>query len=122
MSPWNNPALVFDESGRSATLIEQLTYRHPSGLFKVPIGFSTDFASIPRIFQRILPKLDRHIRAAILHDWLYLAGEDTRQHADGIFLDGMRDLGVSWLKRRTIYSATRAFGWIAWNRHRKRQG
>ena len=89
----------------------------------IPAGFWTDLASIPQIFQNILPVLDRHLRAAVLHDFMYYAQrlngkKITRAKADKIFLEAMKTCGVGWLKRWTIYSAVRSGGWVAWNKYK----
>jgi hypothetical protein len=89
----------------------------------VPKGFETDFASIPRFFQRLLPKLDKHRRAAILHDFLYARhglNIYSRDVCDGIFLEAMKILEVPKWKRFTMYQAVRRFGWLAWRGHEKR--
>jgi len=89
----------------------------------IPEGFWTDFASIPQLFQNILPVLDKHLRAAVLHDYMYykqsLNGKKiTRKQADKIFDIGMKTCGVGWLKRNTIYYAVRSGGWITWNKYK----
>lgn len=82
---------------------------------KVPAGFKTDYASIPRAFQLFIPKVARHRYAAVVHDWLYNRESPyvnmTRKEADDIFLEAMADLQVSPWMRWTMYSAVRAFGW-----------
>lgn len=37
----------------------------------IPVGFITDFASVPFIFWWIFPPWGRYGKAAVLHDWLY---------------------------------------------------
>ena len=123
-------------------LAEDLSYalgtENSGRLLIVPNGFQTDFASIPVFFQRILRKLDKHRRAAILHDWLYsycgkvkvvLMGKQTlvevqenftRKQCDLIFLDAMEVLEVPTWKRQAMYWAVRSGGWVAWNGHTKR--
>lgn len=89
----------------------------------VPKGFETDFASIPRFFQRLLPKLDKHRRAAIVHDFLYARqgfNVYDRKRCDEIFLEAMGILNVPTWKRHAMYRAVRLFGWAAWNGHKKR--
>jgi hypothetical protein len=39
-------------------------------MIRVPVGYRTDFASIPRFFWRILPPAGRYGKAAVVHDWL----------------------------------------------------
>ena len=81
----------------------------------VPAGFTTDFASIPRFFWRILPPAGEYGKAAVIHDFLYQYGRDnkgpvTKAYADGVFLRAMTDLGVGVFRRRAMYAAVRLFG------------
>lgn len=80
--------------------------------FDVPVGFSTDLASIPRLFQSIVPKVGRHIQPSIAHDFCYEGGvpDMTRAEADLLFLEGMKAVGVWWLRRRVMYWAVRVGG------------
>lgn len=85
-------------------------------VFTVDAGFMTDLASIPRAFRSIIPQVGRHIQPSIAHDWCYESKTNlTRAEADLLFLDGMKAVGVSWLKRRAMYAAVRAFGWTLWD-------
>ena len=61
----------------------------------VPVGFETDFASVPRPFSAILPKWGKYGDAAVIHDWLYWEQGRPRPAADAILLEGMTVLGVS---------------------------
>jgi hypothetical protein len=83
----------------------------------VPLGFQTDFASIPRPFWSILPKWGKYGNAAVIHDWLYWSQDRARRAADGVLLEGMVVLGVSVVVRSMIYWAVRSFGWLAWLRN-----
>jgi hypothetical protein len=84
---------------------------------EVPVGFQTDFTSVPRPFWVILPKWGRYGNGAVIHDWLYWAQGRERDRADAIFLEAMGVLGVGRVKRYSIYWAVRAFGWLAWYRN-----
>lgn len=97
----------------------------------VPAGTSTDFASIPRLFWRILPPTGQYGKAAVVHDYLYqncgLIEESaghiriyTRDRCDQIFLEAMTVLGVPKWKRQAMYWAVRSAGFVAWNGHAKR--
>jgi hypothetical protein len=83
----------------------------------VPIGFQTDFASIPRPFWIILPKWGRYGNAAVIHDWLYWSQERPRPAADAILLEAMTVLAVGTVTRVAIYWAVRCFGGLAWLRN-----
>ena len=80
----------------------------------VPVGFLTDFASVPRAFWWLLPRWGRYGNAAVIHDFLYWEQGRTRKEADRIFLEGMEVLGVSGLIRYTLFAAVRLFGWLGW--------
>lgn len=87
---------------------------------RVPEGFSTDLASIPRIFTRVLPVNDSHRLAAVVHDYLYsLRGKLpnahlTRKTADRVFLEAMEATEVPVWKRWAMYNAVRVGGWVPW--------
>ena len=84
--------------------------------FTVPQGFTTDLASVPRIFQSIVPKLGHHIRPAIVHDYAYEGHTAlTRKEADAMFLDGMKTTKVSWLRRWAMWAAVRVGGTGKWD-------
>ena len=86
-------------------------------LFKVRVskGFNTDLASIPRLFQNIVPKLGRHIQPSICHDFCYVIKTGlTRAEADAMFLDGMKSVGVHWLRRNVMWAAVRIGGRGHW--------
>lgn len=76
--------------------LEPLEYRVGSAeagpIIVVPVGFETDFASIPWGVRNTFPPLGRHARAAIIHDFLYRVQGDlprTLWHlqAPGVPLD-----------------------------------
>lgn len=57
----------------------------------VPAGRTTDFASVPRLLQNVLPSADpRVVRAAVVHDFLCRELNDYRR-AVRAWLDGPRD-------------------------------
>ncbi len=83
---------------------------------RVPEGFGTDLASIPRLFQNIVPKIGRHIQPAICHDYAYVYDTGlTKAEADTMFLDGMKSVGVPWYRRRVMYWAVRVGGKGHWD-------
>lgn len=85
----------------------------------VPAGFTTDLASVPRLFWAIIPPFGKYDGAAIVHDYLYSTQIYTRAKSDGILLEAMKAEGVSAFERWVIYSAVRSFGWIPWGNRGK---
>jgi hypothetical protein len=112
--------------GRDWVLMRPLTYDVPaagqSGV--VPLGFVTDFASIPRGLWTALPPYERYGPAAIVHDYLYWAQPCTREEADMVLLEAMRESKVPLATRETIYRAVRVGGRRAWtaNARERAQG
>ena len=81
----------------------------------VPLGFRSDLASIPRLFWRIFPPGGPYRRAAVVHDWLCVLGEQgnapcsSKQAAD-VFLEAMVNDDVPPVTRWLCYKAVLHFG------------
>jgi hypothetical protein len=90
----------------------------------VPVGFVTDFASIPRPFWSLLPPDGEYTYPAIVHDYLYWQQQRPRDVADNIFRFGMQDLRIPAWKIAAIYDAVHLFGGTAWeeNARLKKEG
>ena len=123
MSSFTSPLILEFVDGWYWILNKEFTYRigdeNSELAIIVPLGFKTDFASIPRLFWRVLPPCGAYGKAAVLHDFLYATQTGTREWCDDIFLEAMEVLNVPSWKRRTMYKAVRLFGWLAWNNHAK---
>lgn len=82
---------------------------------RVPAGFVTDFASIPRALWSLLPPTGKYGRAAVIHDLLYRTpGLATRGEADRVLLEAAKVCGCGWLVCSTIYAGVRAGGWLSY--------
>lgn len=77
---------------------------------RVPAGFRTDFASVPRLPLVYLATGGIAQAPAVVHDYLYQRGEVSRDVADGVFLEAMAAVGVSWFRRLAMYWAVRVAG------------
>src|SRR5438128_8684285 len=91
-------------------LVEPLVYEGNTHTFTVPAGSSTDFASVPGLFQWLLPRSGRYTKAAVLHDSLWRGKSSvsvSRSDADGIFRRAMSELGVPFLRRWVMWAAVR---------------
>lgn len=102
------------EDGRTWWLNHPITYWRPGSSVHVPAFFETDFASVPSIFQNVLPRWDTYGVPSIVHDWLYWNQPCDRKAADQMFLEAMTAIDVARWKRLTLYAAVRCFGWLAW--------
>ncbi len=81
---------------------------------QVPVGFVTDFASIPRVFWSLLRPDGDYAHAAAVHDYMYWIQVQPRSVADEILRNDMQDLRVGNATVATIYRAVRTLGGIAW--------
>ncbi|MBB4112769.1 hypothetical protein FHT80_002088 [Rhizobium sp. BK226] len=82
---------------------------------KVPKGFVTDLASVPRPFWSLLPRQGRYTYPAVLHDYLYWQQTCTRAQADDVLEAAMEELQVPAPQASTILIAVRMFGGGAWD-------
>lgn len=86
--------------------------------FTIPKGYTSDLASVPRLFWWLIPPHGRIANAAIIHDYLYdngigseLLGEKrARMIADVIFLGQMLRDGVPLWQASLCYRFVRIFG------------
>lgn len=86
--------------------------------YRLPAGFETDGASIPRFLWRVCgtPLQTPRLYAALVHDYLYGGGDKyaTRADADALFRDIQIALGVSRVKAYIEYYALRLCGASHW--------
>ena len=93
-------------------LTDRLTYYSPmlKETITVPMGFLTDFASVPRMPFVFLLFGDVAHEAAVIHDYLYKARWLPRREADGVLLEALEAAGVSLWRRWPMWAAVRVFG------------
>lgn len=111
-----DPLVLEYIDGRSWKLVHAFDYqtdvfpvdRRP---IKIPAGFVTDFASVPKAFWNVMPPTGEYGKAAVIHDFLYRTkGVATKAEADSVFLEAMTALGVGFWTRRTMYYGVKFFG------------
>lgn len=80
----------------------------------VPKGFETDFSSVPRLPLAYLLAGEQAHEAAVVHDYLYGSKTVSKKLADDVFLEAMKESGVSWWRRKLMWAAVAAFGGAAY--------
>lgn len=76
----------------------------------VPMGYRTDFASVPKMFWCIIPPYGRYGKASIIHDWLIDNRTVMSIHLiNEIFLEAMDELEVSKFYKYTMYGAVKLY-------------
>lgn len=123
MSSFTTPLIVeVLDDGVNYEVHEAFEYRigdeNSTRAVQVPVGYITDFASIPRIFWTLLSPTGKYGKAAVVHDYLcnyrkvMQDGEATyisRDEVDHIFLEAMEVLKVNLIVRRTLFGFVRAY-------------
>lgn len=90
------------------------------GGVRIPAGYRTDLASVPRLLWFLVghPAHPRVAGPAVKHDWLYETGQFSRAEADRQFRRDLRDYGAQW---PCIYwLGVRLGGWLSWGKCRAR--
>lgn len=115
--PFRSPLIIREVTGSPGDwqLEEALVYRSPLFEIRIPKGFVTDFASVPRFLWALLPPHGKHQRAAVVHDYLYRTnGGWSRRISDTVFLDAMKECRVSWWRRTAMWLGVRIGGAKPW--------
>jgi hypothetical protein len=117
----NKLDVEIQKDGLTGKLLKPFTVKVKGKEITVPVGFMTDFASVPRLFWRLAPPWGLYSRAAVVHDWLYQSGAFDKETTDLIFKALMVRYGVPAWKAQLMYAAVKWFGGKAWDACRKRQ-
>jgi hypothetical protein len=89
------------------------------GVFIAPRGFQSDLASVPNILGSLIPKTGAYNPVAVIHDAGYMHALVTKngirihtvKHvADNLFAEGLKAVGVGFLRRRMMTRMVRLFG------------
>jgi len=96
----------------------------------IPAGFTFDGASIPKFFWTYLSPTGVLLMPGLIHDWIYM--HQSLNRADGLpsLTLSQKECDVMFCElaiaingfnfiNKAAYVALRAFGWMAWNKHRK---
>ncbi|ALF16822.1 DUF1353 domain-containing protein [Fusobacterium animalis] len=105
--------LVKDLMNGKFELFSDYVYKTKEYFIKVPKGFVTDYASIPKLLRAIVLPYGKHSGASVVHDWLYSSNCDldiSREKADRIFLEILKEEKVNFFLRNLMYFAVRKFG------------
>jgi len=89
------------------------------GLINVPIGFETDFASVPRIPFIYAMWGGKAHREAVLHDYLYRKDSKpiaTYRQANGVFYEAMEVRNKRKLIRYPMYWGVVLGGWTSYHK------
>jgi hypothetical protein len=92
-------------------LDHSIMYVSGRGGIRVPHGFVTDFASVPKLLWFIFPPTDpRYAEAAVLHDRLYEHHIMSRKDADGVLFEAARATGCTLWRAWCLWLGVRLGG------------
>lgn len=87
--------------------------------YRVPAGFISDGATVPRIAWAIFPPVGRYLTAAIIHDHALINGLGWTV-ANDLFDQVLRDLDIVGWRRMVLVSSARLTA--AWQHFKVRIG
>jgi uncharacterized membrane protein len=136
-SRYTLPAVISrDEEKQEWILENNFKVETADYLFNIPKGFNFDLASIPRLLWFLIAPFELSIAAPLVHDYLYRVGGNlqpnivshkmndvlkpiltmNKDEVDQIFLEMMKDEGISNWRRKCAYLAVRIFGELSWRK------
>lgn len=119
-NPYKRFTVVVEKIGRRRwRLVKELVFRDAAFYpeITVPVGFVTDFASVPRIPLAFALFGNRGHAAAVVHDWLYQTHPEgmSKADADYVFYEALRAEGLKHWRAEMMYLAVKFCGRSAWN-------
>lgn len=118
MSKFTTPLIVEYIDGTNWKLHEEFEFylkEDKNTIIKVPKGYVTDFASVPKVLRILAKDFELFNKAAILHDFLYEGKLDyTREECDLIYKDAMQVFGMSERRAHIFYLCVKWFGSSSW--------
>lgn len=116
--PFSSPIhTAWSPDGTTMVVLLEINYTDPRGrIWTVPEMFLTDGASIPRPLWALIgpPTTGRYRVPAVLHDAAYSCVGITKEDADRMFYEAMREAGVGFVLARLMWGAVKLFGRPAW--------
>jgi hypothetical protein len=102
---------VEEVDSRDWRLLSDLIFKTKDVEYRVPEGYQTDFASVPRATAWLYPRTGLYSKSAVLHDWLITdmlpTGYITSRHVDRMFREAMKVSGVSIPRRWVMWAGVR---------------
>ena len=99
--------------GKNWILLGYIDFEVNGRRHRIPAGFVTDFASIPKLARVTINRIGLAIVGFVIHDWLRKdeQQEYTTQQCDEILYLLMRLFGEGWYTSNKVYYALRSLGW-----------
>lgn len=117
MSEFRSELRVKEITDDKWMLLADLIYHsdHLNCVVRVPKGFITDYASVPRLPTIYAIAGGKGTKPAVIHDYLYHHEGHPRADCDAVFLEAMEADGQGWFIRNLMWAGVRVFGWTAYD-------
>jgi hypothetical protein len=104
------------DSDRNFILLAPLGYKSLvlNDVVVVPIGFTTDFASVPRAPLIFWLCGDTSTEASVVHDYLYTTKQYSRAQADAVLREASLVSKVPRWRAWLMWAGVRVFGGSHW--------
>lgn len=109
------PELYVQERPDIWELAAPLQWVSPQLEMRIPAGFLTDLASIPKVLRNVLDVNGCSRAPAILHDALYNCLETSRAFADGMLQYALIAYGAGPATAWAYWAGVRIGGWHPWD-------
>lgn len=106
--------------GLNIYIVNDFHFMADGEIYCIPEGFESDWASVPRVWWRIVPP-HQYPHASLMHDFLYSAEVFDRRKCDDMFYDALRERGASIARAYAMWLAVRIGGATVWARHDRRK-
>lgn len=117
MSPFPDPLEVEYLDNGLFRLLRPFRYRD----IVCQEGMFTDFGSIPKLAHSVISPIGVAGKPYVIHDGLYQHhgfGRYSQRQCDIILLNLLKQVGVNFITRQTIYLHLRMWGWTVWRKTR----
>jgi len=99
--------------GTNWELINDFSYIDKElGLITIPVGFATDFASIPKMFWSTFGAPSNYAPSATIHDYVCRNKIFERNECDKVFYRAMIDSDVNYTTAVIFYAAVRLYSMV----------
>lgn len=96
-------------------LLVELSYLVDGEIWTIPVGYVTNFGSVPKVFRAFVDINDESTLAFIFHDFGF--GKDgfviSLDDCNSALRQISEQHGQDWVERTLAYNAVKAFGWIS---------
>lgn len=81
---------------------------NPTDIIVVPVGFETDFMSVPWGFRNFVAVFGKRSKAAVIHDYMLVSGYSI-SYTNKVFREALRVLGAGPIEAGVLFAAVHLY-------------